>query len=49
MFPEEVETLRLLPRQKITKEDVAHLRDGQKIMEEFAAWKEERDKKLFSS
>jgi len=30
VFPEEVETLRLLPRQKITKEDVAHLRDGQK-------------------
>ena len=49
IFENQSEALRMLPRENITKEEVANLPDGQKILQDFAQWKAEREKKLFSS
>ena len=49
LFPNQEDTLKMLPRHTITPEDVSTLVDGNKILKEFGQWKSERDKKLFSS
>ena len=41
--------LRLLPRHNITINDVMGYGDASGILEQFALWKDERDKKLFSA
>jgi len=49
IFSEEAAELRLLPRHNITMNDVMGYGDASEILEQFALWKDERDKKLFSS
>ena len=48
MFESQIETLKMLPRHKLSAEDVSNLADAREILENYAKWKSERDMKLFS-
>jgi len=49
IFANEAEELKILPRDKLTTNDVMGLEDASNILEQYASWKIYRDKKLFSS
>lgn len=48
LVPDQAEALFMAPRHKLTADDVADLHDGKLILEKYAQWKSDRDKKLFS-
>jgi len=49
LITEQADLLRMLPRHKLSAEDVSTMLDGKKILEEYLQWKSERDKRLFST
>ena len=49
IFEDQKETLKMLPRHPLKSEEIADLNDAKDILEHYAMWKSDRDKKLFSS